>query len=298
MRKVLSSFTALAALALVPLVAGCGADDLGPEAVAEAAQQTREARTARVEMTVRASGFGVPIPLTVRGEGTSALDRAAMDLELDLAPLLSLAGVQAEGDTRLVVLGKDVYVKPPRVQDLTLPEDAEWVGLDLARTLGAMGVDAEGFAALVNADPGAQLDALTSAKGMEEVGEEEIDGVATTHFRGEVAVRDLIAALPPDRRREAQEAYDDLLRAAPGGDQPQAIDVWVDEDRNVRRMRQQVRAPAQEGVPAGRADVTIDYSDFGTPLTAKAPPEGDTWDATDEVAEAVAQQARAAGAGR
>jgi hypothetical protein len=48
MRKLLSTLTTVAALATVPLAAGCGADDLNPESVADAAQSTREARTAKV----------------------------------------------------------------------------------------------------------------------------------------------------------------------------------------------------------------------------------------------------------
>ena len=293
MRKPLSTVLALAALAATPLAAGCGADDLKPGAVAEAAQATREARTARVRMSVTMSGFGVPVPLTVKGRGTSALDSARMDLTFDLGPLLGLGGVEGDGATRMVVLGKDVYVRPPAVEGVDLPSGAEWVGVDLARTLAAMGIDAEGFGALVNADPGAQLRALTSAKGMEEVGEEELGGVPTTHFRGTVRARDLVAELPAERRRRAQEALDDLLAGTPGGDAPQAVDVWVDDDQRIRRMRQRVAAPAQEGVPAGRADVTVDYGGFGTPLTAKAPPDGEVFDATRAIGRALAAQARA-----
>jgi hypothetical protein len=223
-------------------------------------------------MSLSVSGFGVPVPLSVKGSGTSALDRAAMDVTFDLGPLLSLAGRPGNGKTRTVVLGKDVYVKPPAVQGFTLPSGADWVGLDVVKVVEAMGVDADGFGALVNADPGAQLEMVTKAKGIKEVGEETIDGAKTTHFRGNVSIKDMIATLPPAERRKAQESVDQLLKDAPGGDKPQPIDVWVDEDERVRRMKQQVRSPAQQGVPAGRADVTVDYSDFGAKLTARKPP--------------------------
>ena len=292
MRKILSTITAVAALATVPLAAGCGADDLNPESVAEAAQATREARTAKVAMTVSMSGFGVPVPLSVKGGGTSALDSPKMDVTFDFGPLLSLAGQQGDGRTRMVVLGKDVYVRPPKLRQLNLPGDATWVGVDLAATLKAMGVDPEGFGAIVNADPGAQLDALTKAKGMKEVGEEKIDGADTTHFRGEVRIKDLIAALPPERRRKAQAAVDQLFKSAPGGDAPQPVDVWVDDEERIRRMKQQVKAPAQPGVPAGRADVTVDYRDFGTPLRVQRPAAGQTFDATKTITRALAAQAR------
>jgi hypothetical protein len=291
MRKLLSTLTTVAALATVPLAAGCGADDLNPESVADAAQSTRDARTAKVGMSLSVSGFGVPVPLSVKGSGTSALDRAAMDVTFDLGPLLSLAGRPGNGKTRTVVLGKDVYVKPPAVQGFTLPSGADWVGLDVVKVVEAMGVDADGFGALVNADPGAQLEMVTKAKGIKEVGEETIDGAKTTHFRGNVSIKDMIATLPPAERKKAQESVDQLLKDAPGGDKPQPIDVWVDEDERVRRMRQQVRSPAQQGVPAGRADVTVDYSDFGAKLTARKPPAGDVYDATSAITRVLRQQA-------
>jgi hypothetical protein len=101
----------------------------------------------------------------------------------------------------------------------------------------------------------------------------------------------MIAALPPAERKKAQESVDQLLRDAPGGDRPQPIDVWVDENERVRRMKQQVRSPAQQGVPAGRADVTVDYRDFGAKLTAKAPAAGDVYDATSAITRVLRQQA-------
>jgi len=291
MRKLLSTLTTVAALASVPLVAGCGADDLNPESVADAAQSTREAKTAKVGMSLSVSGFGVPIPLSVKGAGTSALDRAALDVTFDLGPLLALAGRPGNGRTRTVVLGKDIFVKPPAVEGLTLPSGAGWVGLDVEKVVEALGVDPEGFGAIVNADPGAQLEMVTKAKGIKEVGEETIDGAKTTHFRGNVSIKDMIAALPPGERAKAQESVDQLLKDAPNGDQPQAIDVWVDENERVRRMKQQIRSPAQRGVPAGRADVTVDYSDFGAPLTAKAPAADDVYDATSAITRVLRQQA-------
>jgi len=291
MRKVLSTLTTVAALATLPLATGCGADDLSPESVADAAEATREARTAKVGMRLSVSGFGVPIPLSVQGAGTSALDRAAMDVTFDLGPLLRLAGRPGDGRTRTVVVGKDVYVKPPAVEGFSLPSGAGWVGLDVARTVEAMGVDPAGFGAIVNADPGAQLEMLTKAKGIEEVGEAKIDGADTTHFRGRVSVRDMIAALPAGEREKAQRSVDELLEDAPGGDRPQPIEVWVDGEQRVRRMRQQVTSPAQQGVPAGRADVTVDYSDFGAPLTAKAPPQADVYDATPALTRILRRQA-------
>ena len=290
MRKVLRSFLVAATLATAPLAAGCGADDLNPEDVAKAAEATRAEKTAKVDLTVATSGFGVPIPLTVKGTGTSALDKVAMDLTCDLSGLLSLAQIQGDGKTRAVVLGKDAWLDPPAVEGVAVPGGKQWVGVDLAGAVRAMGVDPQAISALVNADPGAQLDAIRGAKGVKEVGKEKVGGVETTHFTGTVRLEDLLAALPADQRAKAQEALDAFLADAPGADRPTPIDVWVDEDERVRRMRQQVRTPAQQGVAEGRVTVTVDYSDFGTPLTAKAPAAGEVYDATSQIARVLRRQ--------
>jgi hypothetical protein len=292
-RKLLSTFSAVAILAILPLAAGCGADDLSPEAVADAAEATQQEGSAKVDMTVSVSGFGLPVPLSIEGKGTSALDAPRLDVTFDLGPILGLAGQSGDGATRVVALGKDVYVRPPAVEGLDLPSGARWVGLDLAETVRALGVDPEGIGALFNADPAAQLDAVTSAKGVEKVGEETIDGVETTHFRGEVRLKDLVAALPPERRAKAQQAIDQLLAGVPGGDAPQPIEIWIDDENRIRRMKQQAKVPAQQGLPEGRADVIVDYSDFGVPLDVQAPPDDETFDATKSLTRILRAQAGA-----
>lgn len=291
MRKLLSAVTAAALLAVAPLAAGCGADDLSPEDVASAAAATRDEKSARVAMQLTASGFGSPVPLAVQGKGVTALQGAQMDLTLELGPLLALAGVEGDGATRLVVRGKDVYVKPPAIEGFTPPEGKSWFGLDLKETVEAMGVDAEAYGSIVNADPSAQLEALKNAKDIKKVGEEKLGGVETTRFRGEVRIKDLVAALPPERRKRAQEAVDEMLRQAPGADVPQRVEVWVDDDERIRRMIQTIKAPAQRGVPAGEARVSVDYSDFGTRLTTRAPAAADVYDATSALARLLSQGA-------
>jgi len=293
MRKLVSALSVLAMLAGAPLVAGCGADDLSPEDVAAAAASTRDERSARVNMRLTVSGFGLPLPLTVNGRGTSALDAAKMDMTFDLGPIMRLGGIQGDGRTRVVVLGKDLFVRPPAIEGFAPPEGRDWYGLDVRQAIEAMGLDAEALGALVNADPGAQLDALKNAKGMKKVGEEKIGDVETTRFRGEVRAKDLIAALPADRRQEAQEALDKLLRGAPGGDAPQPIEVWVDDDERIRRMSQTVRAPAQRGMQPGEAKVLVDYSDFGARVTAARPAAGDVFDATSAISRVLSQGAGA-----
>jgi hypothetical protein len=277
----------LAAAALVPLAmvaAGCGSDDLEPISAAEAAEHTRDAESARAEVRMTLSGMGLPQPMVIAGNGVTATAAPRMDLTLDLRPLLELAGIPGDGETRVLAEGGRIYVDLPPVQGLELPGGVEWVTVDLNRVVRAFGVDGRGLAELMRIGPEQQLDALSASGAMETVGQEEIDGVPTTHQRGTVRLSDFISALPADRRARARKAIRQLDKL-PGGntesfDTPTPIEMWVDEDNLLRRMTQSAPVPAQPGMPAGRFEMRIDFSDFGTELDITEPVGADVFDAT------------------
>jgi hypothetical protein len=273
-------------------VAGCGASDADPAAVANAAERTRDAQTARVDLRMTAKGFGLPTALDVTGDGTTSLDSARMALELELGPVLALAGAQGDGTTKLLVRGGDLFVDPPQVEGLELPDGATWVKVDLARLVEAAGADAEALGEIMTVDPAKQLEALRSAKGVEEVGTEEIDGAETTHLRGEVRFSDFAKTLPPDRREKALEAMRRLAKGQPGADAPAPVDVWIDDQDRIRRMTQKGKVPGQPGVPAGEFAITMQFTDFGAPLDVEAPAKDDVFDATSALTDAVAASGR------
>lgn len=292
-RALLSLLSVLVVLAVSVVAAGCGKDDLNPEAVAQAAEKTRKEESSRISFAVKATGMGLPQELTLRGSGVAALNAADMDLTMDLGPALALAGAQADGETRIVVVDGSLYVKVPAVQGFELPGGKSWVGLDLRRAVDAMGADGEALGALAAVTPEATLTAITSADGIKEAGEEEIDGAPTTHYTGEVALKDFLEALPEDRRESAQKALEQAMKESGQKDEPQPIDVWVDEEGRIRRLGMRTEMPAQSGVPKGTMAMTFDYTDFGAEVTAAAPPKGETLDATEMIADALKQQAAA-----
>jgi hypothetical protein len=287
----LAAALAAAALAAVP-AAGCGADDVSPRvAVAQAATATQATDTARVAMTLTVRGAGVPIPLSVRGSGVTATrGTPRADLTLDLTPLVRLAGGSGDGRTRVLVPGgSTVYVDPPALPGLELPGGRRWVSLDLARAARAAGLDPAGLAALLRVDPATQLEGLRAAGALEEAGEEEVAGAQTTRYRGEIRLRDVVRALPAERRRAAERAIAELARVT--GDEaldaPVPTELWIDESGLVRRMRQAGELPAQGGSRGGRVEVTYELSDFGTPLRARAPAAREVFDATDVATRAI-----------
>ena len=289
-RQLLALLSLLAVLALGVTASACGAGDVDPASVAQAAETTRDEGSARVQYDMKVSGLGLPSEFGLAGKGVTALDSAEMDVTFDVSSLLEMAGAGGDGAVRLVAEGGQLYVKPPSLEGLDLPGGKAWVGVDLARVTEAAGIDPEALSAFMTITPQASLDALQAAGKLEEVGEEEVGAVSTTRFKGEVRGKDLIAALPADRRDEAQRSLDQLLAQSGQKDVATPMDVWVDEEGRVRRMRQAAKTPASQGVPAGEVTVSLTYSDFGAEVDVQPPAEGDVFDATSAASNVIAQQ--------
>lgn len=289
MPRLLRLLPVLAALAApVPLAAGCGSDDLPSVSVADAAQATRDAHTARTSMRIEFTGLGLPQPLTITGEGVAATDAPRMDITFDFGPALDEAGIDADGETRFVLDGRRVYAEPPEIEGLELPDGSTWVTVDLKRLAQAFGVDPEGLGEVFHLSPQQQLAALEATESMKEVGEEEVDGVRTTHLRGTLTLRDYARALPAERRRQLNEAIRQLADITGEDpevlDEPTPTDMWVDEDAHIRRMTQRSSLPAQPGVPEGSLLFTVEFDDFGTALDLDVPEGDEVFDATGVLA--------------
>ena len=292
MRKLVATFAAAALVGGAGLAAtGCGAEEAAGVDVAQAAEKTAAKKTAKATVTFRATGAGLPIPIDLKATGVTALDRPAGTMTMDLGPLLRLAGAQT-GDGKLTIQfgGKDLYVKPPVVQGFEVPGGKEWVSVDLKKAAESFGLDTKGLGALFSVDPSTQLEALNSAKGLKEVGKEDIGGVETTHFRGTYTLSDFVAKLPADQKAAAEKALKDaegLLGESL--DQPQPADLWVDDEGVLRKMRGTTKLPAQNGMPAGTFSFDYVLSDFGAKLDTTPPPAGDTLDVTERLTELAKQ---------
>ena len=293
----------LAALvALVPagaLAAGCGSDDLSSVSAAEAAASTSAAETAKTSMTMKVSGMGLPLPMSFKARGVTSMNEPKMDMTFDFGQLMQLAGASGDGRVRMLLDDGKVFVDPPAIDGLDLPGGAEWITADLGQALDAMGIDASGFSELMRISPEQQVAALKAAGSVKTVGEEKVGGVETVHLRGTVKLSDYLEALPADRRAKAEKALEELEKlpgaSGQGFDQPTPVDMWVDEDKLVRRMTSKATIPAQSGVPEGRYEMTMDFSDFGAPLQIRPPASGEVWDATDSITRGLKSAARQQG---
>jgi hypothetical protein len=280
MRRFLAVLTLVAAVA-VPVVSGCGSEDLPSVSIADAAQATRDAHTARMTLRTEVRGFGLPGTYAFTGEGVSATDAPEMDVTFDLSTLVEDRAARA----RVVVDGGRVYADVSDIEDVELPGEAWWVTVDLARLVEAFGIEPAGLREVFHLSPAQQLAALEAAGNVKEVGEEEVGGVRTTHLRGTTTLRDYARTLPAERRAQFDQALRQLAELV--GDElqeldaPTPTDLWVDEDAHIRRMTATVDVPAEDDVAGGSIKTTLEFKDFGTELRDFEPPSGeDVFDAT------------------
>ncbi|WP_405459107.1 hypothetical protein OG786_18220 [Streptomyces sp. NBC_00101] len=138
---------------------------------------------------------------------------------------------------------------------------------DLAALTGASGDAAQNQ--IKNSTPQEGVKALLASGDVKKVGEENIRSVATTHYSGVVDVAALTARSGGLDAAQLQELKEQLDAA---GVKTERVDVWVDEDDLL------VKKTERGESAAGAIDSTVFYSDYGTPVSVRAPAPGDTAD--------------------
>lgn len=294
MSRLVAALVAASILVLgAVLAAGCGSEDVEKVAgvdVAQAAKKTAEKGTAKMDMTISITGGGVPQPVSLKASGVTALDRPAARMTIDFGPVAQSFGVPIPTDAAKIEMlfeGSRFNAKVPAIPGLpSLPGNAGWVQVDVAKIAEAAGFDTKGIGALFSIDPFKQLEILDSIDTLEKVGEEEVVGARTTHYRGTYTPQDYIDALPADQKRSVEEALRQAegltgTKDALGLDDPVPADLWIDDEGIARKITSKASIPSQGGVPGGAIEQEYLLSDFGAKLDTTAPPKDDTYEATD-----------------
>jgi hypothetical protein len=242
--------------------------------VISAARETSDRATGRFEMTVEATGLagatgGGSDGMALTTTGAYDADRGLFQASLDTSALLAaLPGSEALGEVGptidAVIAGNDVYLD---VSPLASVLGAEWVKVPLPDLAGE-----EGVASAI--DPSTVLDALEGAGAdMDEVGQEDVRGVATTHYAGSIDLQEAYDSIPADDRASLESTFGEMIDSFDLPDMP--AEVWVDDEGLVRRVVVSVDA-AEFGVPgleqAGGVKVTAEFFDIGEDVTIEVPP--------------------------
>lgn len=227
-----------------------------------------DAGSARFEMTVALhSPDG---SFEVVSTGAYSGDQMAMEMDLGAA----LAGLGAPGDEplpdgfdepmQIVIDGTTAYLRIPMLQGLT--GTSGWLSAtpeELAAAGGSLGVTGG------TGDPSHLLDTLRGIAGdVDEVGPDEVRGVATTRYRATVDLGQAIDQAPEAQREDLRTMLDQL-----GSDVASIpVEVWVDADGLARRFVMDFGDLAAQTMGVdGSATLTLELFDYGEDVAIEVP---------------------------
>lgn len=158
----------------------------------------------------------------------------------------SSTGAQA---MELILVDKAMYLKSAE-----LGTGEKWMKIDLSDPNSLFGMIGKAT------DPEVMFKALEQPQDLELVGSEEVDGVATNHYRITLDPAQYIKAM------EFPAAMADLM--------PDELvtEMWVDADNLPRKFSQSLEMPAAGGGKPTTSTSEGTYSDFGTDVDIEAPP--------------------------
>jgi hypothetical protein len=212
-------------------------------AVNGAARKTAQSGSEHTELTGRVVASGQAITFTGGGDFDTKAHRGSMSVDLSLG---GLNGTVEEVMDRTVV-----YVRSDLLAALLPGAGTKWVKLDLAKIATAQGL---AISSLLAQDPAQSLGLLEkSSSDVTKVGEAQLHGAATTHYRARI----------------------DLSKVSGATSGTGRYDVWIGGDGYVHRVKAMVTSG---GVTSS---VTTDFSEFGEPVSVKIPAASNTFDGSN-----------------
>ena len=256
MRK-LTLWLCAAALGFAAIACDGGGDDTGGavvapgvNALAAAADNARAAGSFAMEMTMG---------MDVDGEWLEANAEGVFDFRRqvgEMAMRISGPGIPRRFEKLeidMIVDGDYGYMRMP--PEFLLGNAWYRMGLGAHNAVGATGIHQ------LNQDPAQFLEFLrgTSEDEIEEVGTEDVRGVATTHYEADFSLEKVLEQAP---NQEAVEDLEAKLGASIGTLGSIPVEAWIDVDGLPRRL---------ELSAAGVMEISVDFFDYGTPVDVEAP---------------------------
>jgi LppX/LprAFG-like lipoprotein len=253
---------AVAALALPLALAACGGGGSSARvveatplaSVQSAVKKTSGQTSEHMSMKGTAHVSGQAIGMTGEGDFDAAKKTGSVHAQV-IAGALNVPIDE-------VLDGTVLYMKSPILAD-ALPKGKTWFKLDLERALATKGIDYSALGAQSPSDTFAQMKTMGDVTA---VGDETIDGAATTHYRGRID----LSKLPQG----------DKLKAL-GNPTYGPYNVWIGKaDGLVRRVTYSFASSA--GAGRQRMSFQMDFSDFGKDVSVTVPSAGESVDVTDQ----------------
>ncbi len=235
-----------------------------PDAVAEAG-------TAQLELVMDMTLQGESFEITASGVVDAAAEQLHMVMDMD-ALFDQLAASTGEevpdglgGEFEMVADGSTFYLRAPVFEMMGA---SGWLSVspeDLGATDESLGFGAGAY------DFTQTLESLRGVSGEPEVvGQEEVRGVETTHYRASMNLAEALEQAPAGQREQLEAAFEQM-GGADEVDLP--VDVWIDEDDLPRRLRIEMGSLfAAAGLGDGTMTMTMELFGYGEPVEIEVPP--------------------------
>jgi hypothetical protein len=230
---------------------------LPSDAVALAASKTNDAGTFKADLSGTVETAGQSVDMSGAGEFDANEKHGSMSMTM------SVAGQELH--IQAVYALPVMYMRFPEGLLPGLPAGKPWVKIDLQELGQQAGVDFQQLMQSQQADPSQGLQYLQDLTDVQTVGDEDISGVQTTHYRGVV---DLVSLA--DKHPELKSSIDQLVQQA--GISRIPMEVWIDEDNFVRQLKESFNAAGAD------TTMTMRLHDFGTSVDVSPPPTEQTVD--------------------
>jgi hypothetical protein len=231
--------------------------------LAASAARTSHARSARFAMRMRMTV--PPSGTTITGNATGVAGFRDRSVDLDLHMAIPGGTIRM----REIMVWPVIYVHSPLFAPAL--HGKQWMKLDMAKLERANGVNLNAVTSTGSNDPTEMLQTLENeSDSLRNLGAATVRGVPTVHYR---AVIDLARAAKnaPAALRAAVRKSDARLIALLGTDK-MPMDVWIGQDRLVRRIAYRMSVPIAATGGRMAMDLRVDFFDFGVPVHVTAPP--------------------------
>ncbi|MGI5338655.1 DUF1396 domain-containing protein [Streptomyces sp. CA-181903] len=202
-----------------------------------------------IEATASMNMKPLAMQMRMKAKGSSPDESGEMELRLvDGAIYLSAKGQQSGGKS---------WIKLPNVGAGKGPGGAD---------------NPFGMGGQARQNPMEDSASMNASKDLTKVGEETVDGVRTTHYKGTVTIAQMREKLAQKdaAARERQEAK--LKGFEKLGVDKFAMDMWIDGQDHTKQFRM------RSATGKGPLDLTIKFLDYNKPVEVEAPPAGDVMD--------------------
>ncbi len=241
-----------------------------PDAVAEAG-------AAQFEMVIAGLMRGESFEITATGGIDGEAEQ--MEMAMDMGAMLEQLA-EAEGETlpaglsepwQVVADGSTMYMRAPVFEMMGIDG---WISLtpeDLGTSSEGMGLGAGAY------DFTKTLDSLRGVTGEPDVvGEEEVRGVATTHYRATMDLAEALEQAPDDQREQVEAALEQLGDGEGLSDVEVPVDIWIDADDLPRRMRMDMGSfLGAAGMSGGEMTMTMELFAYGEAVDIEVPSADD-----------------------